>query len=197
MAEQVRITSVDALEAFRAKLIVYLSKARPLVEDVSTEVLRTRVWLQSEQRLYWEHQLKRRTRDLENAQQALFSAGISNLREATTAEVAAVNKAKRAVAEAEAKLRLVKQWSREFDSRIEPVLKQLEKLHTVLTHELPHGVAFLTQALNTLAAYAEMAAPSVGDNPANADAPKLTGEDLTTPEGGGSPPAAGGSSRPA
>ena len=45
MPERAHVTSVDALELFRSQLIVYLSKARPALDEVSAEVVRTRVWL--------------------------------------------------------------------------------------------------------------------------------------------------------
>ena len=74
------VTSTEAIAAFRASLIVYLSKARPVLEDACDEVSRTRQWLQFDRRPHWENQLRRRTRDLENAQQALYSARLANLR---------------------------------------------------------------------------------------------------------------------
>jgi hypothetical protein len=50
MPQQAKITSVEALDAFRAALIIYLSKARPTLEEVSADVQRTRGWLEGEQR---------------------------------------------------------------------------------------------------------------------------------------------------
>ena len=68
MPERAHVTSVDALEAFRANLIVYLSKARPTLEEVSADVQRTRGWLEGEQRTYWESELRRRSQALQEAQ---------------------------------------------------------------------------------------------------------------------------------
>src|ERR1041384_1147514 len=107
MAEKAHVTSVAALEAFRSSLILYVSKARPTLEEVSADVLRTRLWLQNDQRIHWESQLRRRLKQLEEAQQALSSARMAHLRTETTAEQMAVRKAKYAVDEAEAKLRKV------------------------------------------------------------------------------------------
>ena len=71
-----------------------------------------------------------------------------------------IPRAKRALDEAEAKLRVLKQWSRVYDNRVDPLVKQMEKLHTVLAHDMVQAVAFLAQAVNTLDAYAEVAPPS-------------------------------------
>lgn len=158
MAERAHVTSVEVLDDFRSSLIVYLSKARPALEEVGSDVLRIRLWLDNDQRTYWEQQIRRRMKVLEAAQQALFSARLSNLRETTDAETMAVQRAKRAVEEAEAKLRKVKQWSREFESQIEPLAKQLDHLRNLLAIDMPHGAAYLAGAIKSLAEYAGITA---------------------------------------
>jgi hypothetical protein len=167
MAERAQVNSIDALEAFRSNLVIYVSKARPALEEVSAEVVRTRAWLETERRAYWENQVRKRRKELDAAQEALFSARISNLRKESAAEQLAFHRARRAVDEAEDKLRFVKKWTREFDSRLQPLLKQMEKLHTLLSHDMTLAVASLTEVLNLLAAYAEIRAPSpIEANPA-------------------------------
>jgi ABC-type phosphate transport system auxiliary subunit len=160
MPERAHVTSVEALETFRANLIIYLTKARPTLEEVSAEVQRTRGWLEGEQRTHWESEMRRRKRALEEAQAAMFSSRLSRLREVSAAEQMAVQRTKRAVDEAEAKLRIVKQWNRVFDNHVDPLVKQMEKLQTVLAHDMVQAVAFLTQAIATLDAYADVAPPA-------------------------------------
>jgi chromosome segregation ATPase len=156
MAERAHVTSFEALEAFRATLIIYLSKARPTLEEVSSDILRIRMWLQNDQRMHWETQVRRRTKELEAAQQTLSSARVSDLRQNISTEQMAVQRARRSLDEAEAKLKRLKWWNREFDSRVQPLAKQLEKLHTVLSHDMVQAAAYLSEAVNTLAAYAEI-----------------------------------------
>lgn len=160
MAERAHVTSVDAIESFRAHLIAYLGKARPLLEDASDEVSRTRQWLESDRRVFWENQVRRRTKILQEAQQAVFSARLSNLRETTTAEQVAVQRAKRALNEAEEKLRIVKKWALEFDHRADPLVKQLESLRTMLGNTMPKAVSHLAQVVKTLDAYAGVVPPA-------------------------------------
>ncbi len=177
MADRARVTSVEALESFRANLIVYLSKARPALEEVSADVQRMRGWLESDQRTHWMNEVKRRSQVLQEAQQALFSAKISTFREAGSVEQLMVHRAKRALEEAEAKLRVVKQWNRVYDNHTNPLVKQMEKLHTVLTHDMPLAVAYLTQVINTLEAYADVAPPAgTGPPPAAGDQPAPEGQ---------------------
>ena len=171
MPDRAHVTSVEALEAFRANLIVYLSKARPTLEEVSADVQRMRGWLEGEQRAHWENEFRRRSQALQEAQAALFSSRLSSMREASAAEQMAVQRTKRALDEAEGKLRVLKQWNRVFDNRVDPLVKQMEKLHTVLAHDMVQAVAFLTQAIRTLDAYAEVAPPTATPGAAPAGAP--------------------------
>ena len=160
MPERAHVTSVDAIESFRTNLIIYLSKARPTLEEVSADVQRMRGWMEGEQRVHWENELRRRSQALQEAQQALFSARLSKLSNASAVEQMAVQRTKRALDEADAKLRVLKQWNRVFDNRVDPLVKQMEKLHSVLAHDMVQAVAFLTQAVKTLEAYAEVAPPT-------------------------------------
>ena len=197
MPQQAHVSSLDAIESFRSSLIVYLSQARPALEEVSAEVVRTRLWLENDQRGYWENQLRRRTKELDEAQQALFSARLSGLRRESPLDQMAVHRAKRAVEEAVDKLRVIKRWRRDFDGRVQPLLKQMEKLQTVFSQDMVHAVAYLTEMLNLLAAYAEVHAPAATSapppsaNPPTSAQPEAQGrEPLPTPlagEEGGQP----------
>ncbi len=180
MAERANVTAVDAIEAFRSSLIVYLGKARPTLEEVSAEVLRMRMWLEKDQRVFWEQEIRRRKRALEEAQQALFDSRLSQFRDESAAEVQAMRRAKRGLDEAEEKLRGLKHWNRDFESRVQPLVKQVEKLHTVLTHDLPQAIAHLAQTVRTLEAYAETAPPAGIDSAAPSTPVPATGKEGTT-----------------
>lgn len=170
MAERARVTSVEALESFRAKLILYLSKARPTLEEANQEVARMRQWLESDRRPYWDNEWRRRRRKLEEAEQALFSAKLSLLQEESAAQLQAVRRAKGAVEEAESKRGRVRQWTRDFENRTDPLRRQIGLLHGFLTTEMGHAVAHLGQVIQTLEAYANIAAPGVGAPETPADA---------------------------
>ena len=171
MPRQAKVTSVEAIDSFRSYLIVYLSKARPTLEEVTADVLRMRSWLENEQRTHWENEVRKRAKLLEQAQAALFSSRISNLREESAAEQQAFHRARRALDEAEAKLRVTKKWAREFDNQIQPLVKQMEKLHTIFSNDMTMAVAYLGQAVRTLEAYAGTVPPSAADAGAASEGP--------------------------
>jgi DNA repair ATPase RecN len=171
MPERAHVTSVEALDSFRASLIVFVNKARPALEEVTAEVVRTKLWLENEQRLHWENQVRRRRNALDQAKQALSSARLSILEPSATLEQMAVQKARRALEEAEAKLKLLKRWTRDFDSRVQPLLKEMDKLHSVLSTDMARAAAFLAQAIATLAAYADIGPALASSSPAPAISP--------------------------
>ena len=188
MPQRAHVTSAEALEAFRAKLIVYVGQARSTLEEVSADVLRMRTWIENDQRLHWEREMRRRTRELQEAQQALFSARMSNLRQESSAEQLAVHRAKRSVDEAETKLRIIKHWNRDFDNRVQPLVKQMDKMHTILANDMIQATASLNQAITTLAAYTEVAPPT--DLATGAVAPAAVPVDPAGSASPGAPPAA-------
>jgi hypothetical protein len=162
MEQQAKVTSVDALENFRASLILFLSKAKPALEEVMHEVVRTRLWIENDQRTFWEREIKTRRRKLEQAQAELFSARISKLQEASAAQQMAVQHATRAIHAAEEKMRMLKKWNRELENRADPLVKQIEQLHGYLMNDMGRAVAFLAEAVKILQSYAEV---SIGTRP--------------------------------
>ena len=157
-----RITSFEALESFRSALIVFLASGRRSADEVVEQVRRVRLWLQQDQRFHWEQQIRKRQKALDTAQQELFSARLSGLKTSTTAKEMQVRKAKEAVAEAEAKLRNVKRWSRDYDSMVDPLVKRLQGLRYYLDYELPKGVHFLDEVQKTLESYVSAPPPPSG-----------------------------------
>ncbi len=180
MAEHANITSLDVLETFRSHVVVFLSKSRRAIDMAGEETRRVRLWLEGEQRVHWEGQLKRRHQLLDRVTQELISARFSTFRDNVSAEESAVRKAKHLVAEAEEKLKAIKLWLREFERTTEPLLRRLAVLRQYLDHEMPMGVAFLVQAMRTLADYAGTAStlasaslPDIVNFPADGPPPHL------------------------
>ena len=160
MDSQARVGSIDAIEAFRATLIRFAERARRSLDDVTSEVKRTRSWLESEQPQKWEGEYRRRARLLEQAEQELFSARLSALRQDKSVQQLAVKKARRALTEAEEKLALLKRWRQAYDSRVEALAKQLEGLQDTLSRQVPHGIVSLGNSIRHLQDYAGVSAPS-------------------------------------
>ena len=162
MPEQARITSVEAVGAFRTDLLVYLEKARAAVDEVGEEVVRTRMWLQDDRGPHWAQQVKRRTIDLQERQQELFSAQLGNIRHNIQAELVAVRRAKQSLEEAETKLKTIKRWLRDYPIEVEPTARHADLLRHTLVTDMGKAVASLSHIIETLHAYAAIRPPSAG-----------------------------------
>jgi hypothetical protein len=156
MADQAQVASIQAIEAFRARLIVYVAKTRALVDEVSSEVQRTRQWLQGEQHDFWARQLRQRLKKLEQANSELTTARLSTLQEATASQQMAVRRARDAVHEAEAKLSLLRKWDRDLANLAEPLVRQTNSLQHALNSDMPQAVAHLEQLVQALDAYRDL-----------------------------------------
>jgi len=160
MPQTAKVTSIEAIDAYKASLIVYLEKAGCVLDDVSDDVVRTRIWLQTDRQLHWKNQMRQRTRELAQAEQELLTARLSGLPEAIKARQMAVNKARLTLREAEERLARVKRWMRQFETQVESRAKVVMQLRHSLAHDMRKAVAFLEGAAATLAAYADMPPPA-------------------------------------
>jgi hypothetical protein len=118
--------------------------------------------VQEDRRRHWEGEIRRRQRALEQAQQELFSARLSNLREVTLTQQKAVQRAQQSIREAEARLERVRHWGRDFENRTSPLRKHLEQLSTFLSNDMSRATASLTEAIRVLEVYLERP-PRPGD----------------------------------
>lgn len=187
MSERAQVQSVEAVEAFRAHLIVYLAKVKPVLEEVGSDLQRMQLWLDLEQRMYWEKETQRRARRLEEAQNALLSSRLSSLREVSAVEQAAVHKAQRDLDEAREKQRRLSRWSRELGPRTQVLVKQLGTLDSFLTQDMGRAVVWLTEALRALAQYSELRVVAA---PPSAQAPEVGGDRAGAGEAGATESAA-------
>src|ERR1035438_6483789 len=126
--QQAKITSVEAIESFRADLVVYLAQMKPVLDEATSEVLHTRSWLEDDRRRFWQQEMRARSRKLEDAKQELFTASISRMGEATSFQQMAVQRAQRAVREVEEKLTVIKKWDRDLDNQTSPLSKHRQEL---------------------------------------------------------------------
>jgi uncharacterized protein YhaN len=159
MPDQVNISSIDALEAFRADLVQYIAKARVALETTEGEVRRTQTWLDTDRVQHWSGQVKMWTKQLHQAEQELYSANLTNPQAANAFQKMAVVKAKRKLEEAEDKMRVLKKWRQTFENRATPLLRQLDPLFHHIGQRLPKGVFALGESIKALQAYAEKHAP--------------------------------------
>lgn len=159
MSDQVKISSIDALEAFRADLIQYIAKARVALEDMEGDVRRTQTWLDTDRVQHWGGQIKHWMKKLHQAEQELYSANLTSPQASNAFQKMNVLKARRQLEQAEEKMRLVKHWRQTFENRATPLLRQLDPMFHLVGQQLPKGVYSLGEAIKALQSYAEKNLP--------------------------------------
>lgn len=152
---EANVTNIEALERFRSSLVLFLERAGFVLDEVSEEVKRTRIWLQTEQSVKLGHEMKRRQRELEQLEQEMFTARLSDLARKKSAVQMQINKKRREMGELEGKIRAVKAWLRNFDSVVETRARQAEKFRQQIEIEMARAVIVLTESVRQLRAYAE------------------------------------------
>lgn len=167
MADQARISNLDAIESFRSALIVFISKTRQSLEMAQDAVKKTRAWLLTEQPFYWTTQIKARQKRLDQADAELMSARMSEFVDTPTVQQMAVRKAKAALEEAQAKLERTKAWARDYDRVVDPLSRKLDGLRDFVEDDLGLAVAYLVEIQKIIDGYNETHAPAA--------APETTG----------------------
>ncbi|HWB61685.1 MAG TPA: hypothetical protein VG733_19535 [Chthoniobacteraceae bacterium] len=191
MGNQAKVTSLDALDMIRAALVIFLTKARRSVADANDEARTTRMWLQHDRVVHWENEIRKISRKVDQLQQDYMSARlVKNNETALMTRRQALERAKRALGEAQGKLRLVKQWSQNFDSAADPILKRMEGMKSFLDDDMPRAIAYIVALQRTLAAYTQGPPPEDAALPADVPA-------STTPEAGQPAQTAEAASQPA
>lgn len=172
MPGSARLTSIEALDTFRAALIVYREKAGRIVEDLGQDVVRTRIWLETDRAAHWDRQVRLRAAAEAQAQQELLTARLAQDPGAVQERRKALERAQRARQEAEGKRDRVRHWLRRYPTDVEAQAYTLRRLQHLLAYDLGKAVSFLETAAATLADYAALAPASaapVPPSPAPAD----------------------------
>jgi chromosome segregation ATPase len=167
MADQARISNLDAIESFRTALIIFIGKTRQSLETAQDAVKKTRSWLQLEQPAYWSSQIKLRQKKLDQAQQELMSARMSEFVDTPSMQQMAVRKARAALEEAQAKLQRTKAWARDYDRTVDPLARKLDSLRDFIENDLALATAHLAEIQKILDAYNETPAPVSSSATAN------------------------------
>jgi hypothetical protein len=147
------VTNLESLERFRSSLVLFLERANLILDEVGEEVKRTRIWLQTEQRLKLALEMKRIHRELEMLEAELFSARLSDLAQKKTGVQMLVNQKRRETRELEETQCKVAGWLRGYDSIVETEAKKVEKLRHHLDTDMVRAVTYLKEAILQLNAY--------------------------------------------
>lgn len=176
MDTQAKVSSLDALDAFRSSLVLFLERARHILDDVQHDIQRTRAWLEQDRLPHWKKQIRIRSRELAQADQELLTARLSEQAEAVRDRRRAVERTRAQLAEAEEALERVRGWLRQYDRELDPHTRTTQSLRQLLDLDLVKAVALLADTSRVLAEYAERSRTSTPEPGNAADPPASAGE---------------------
>lgn len=152
MNQGANVSSVEAIDGFRAEMIECMTKVLRALDDVSDRAKRTKLWLENDRLPFWQQEIRKRARRLEQAQQELYQARLSQGRDLSLQQML-VRKATRAMEEAEEKIAKIKKWQRDFDPTVAPLQRPVDRMRDYLAELLPKGILSLMKAAESLDSY--------------------------------------------
>ncbi len=170
MAPSARVTSLEALETFKAALCEFATGARNALAGVETELARVTDWLE-QQTAHWRREIQKREESLIRAKGELtlrrYSAGSGTKRDCTEQELA-VARAQAALKHAQQKQEACRRWAVRLPRDMEDCRGPAWLLGGMLDSDVRQAIAFLGQKVTALEGYVAVKA---GPGPAAAPAP--------------------------
>jgi hypothetical protein len=151
------VHSIEALESLRGALMRFKGEAQGALNAAAMEIKRTQEWLQ-ERLQYWQNELKRRQRALQEAE-AKLSACLAMAAAANLPEVVCsipqenVLRAQRRVREAEQELYTVQVYIKRVGEVVGIYQQQARRLASTLDNDLLKGAELLSESVAILMSY--------------------------------------------
>lgn len=162
--DQIRLDSVDVLKDFHASLWKFIEKARTSLGEADADLQRTLMWLETEQRTHWQHQIHKRTEIVSRAKDAVRAKkmfrNVDNTRPSAIEEEKALAIAQRSLEEAHHKAAAVKKYSQKLQKEMLVYRGQVQRLASSLQVELPQAAGMLEQLIESVESYLGIAPAS-------------------------------------
>ena len=162
MAKTANVRSLEALREFRVALIKFIDNAKRAIATSDSEVMRTKIWLQSNQPTHWIREIRKSEEKLNQAKSELFRATISqpdNPR-GPTDQVRLVRRRKAEIEHAEEKLEKTKRWSRTFERSTNEYRGAMSPLSSALDGTAHKAVVLIEKSIATLESYIASSVPT-------------------------------------
>jgi hypothetical protein len=162
MSQAAKVTSIDAIEEFKAAWCRFGTDAANALANLDLQVRRAFDWL-DERTHFWKREIRRREELVIRAKGELLrrewgSRGGGG--PGTTDQEIALEEAKAQLREAETRLRNCKHWSQTLPREVMECQGPARLLRGMLESEFKNGVAVLEQKILALEAYVALTAPS-------------------------------------
>jgi hypothetical protein len=157
---EARVESVDAIKAFRLAWLKFAEAANVALTEAEADAVGTLRWVETEQRTYWQNQVRKSSELVSRCAEALRHKRIfkdaSGRTPSAVDEEKALAKAKRMKEIAEEKLGNVRKYAPRLSREIQLYKGQAQRLGTFVASDIPTAAAKLAKIVETLDAYAAL-----------------------------------------
>ncbi|NNM27042.1 MAG: hypothetical protein HKO59_13840 [Phycisphaerales bacterium] len=174
MRKTADVRSIAALRDAKAAIAEFREVTSVALSEAQSDVQRTLWWIQNDRRTFWQHELRRREEQVNQARSELYRAKLAAMddRASCIVERKALEKAERRCEEARQKIEAVKRWARMLEREYMLYRGQVQGLARTVEVDLPRGEAQLEIMMDRLDAYLREQTPPSGRPPsAGRDAP--------------------------
>jgi len=190
MSQQAKITSTEVVRNLKVALGEFEADARDGITQLLLELRRALDWIEQDRARYWPREVQRASdavvvarNDLERCEMALRSED----RRSCYEQKLALDRAKRRLRLAEAKVRAVRRWRVAVARQADNFQGRLAKMTNYLDSDLPRAVAALDRMSAALDKYTERTAPTDQSQSSEASSPTASGDDAAADTGGTRP----------
>ncbi len=180
MSEGARVTSVEALRPLRAGLLEFCREVSALMASADSEIARMVDWLGRDRVAHWRGEVQRRGEMLARAKSDLYRAQIQ--KKSLVDEKKAINRAKQALDEAQARLEAARKWAVRLEHERALYAGAVNGLNVAASVDLPKAAAKLEIMSRSLDDYIAL---TTGGVESPDDSPGTIREAMSRPGGGG------------
>jgi len=154
---QARVESIQALADVRRAIHKFIEAADTALQEAYAEMAHVQTWLETEQEVYWQHQIRKRTEKVREATEAVRAKKMfqrsDGSRPSAVEEEKALALAKARLAEAHAKLEATRRYARVLQKEILEYKGSVQRFTNNVQCELPTAAAHLEAMIQTLQQY--------------------------------------------
>lgn len=162
-----KVQSIEAVKSFRLAMIRFADAAGGALTDADAEMQKTLNWLETEQRSYWEGQIRKRTEAVAQAKlQVQIKKSCRNVDGtpgSAIEEEKALRLAIRRLAEAQEKLAHTRRSERRLQREILNYRGQVQRFATAVAVDVPLAIGRLDAMIGKLEAYVGLQPGEAGE----------------------------------
>lgn len=159
-----RVESIDALRDLRAAVLKFVEQVRVALDEAGSQARRAQTWVQRDQAVYWQAQIRRRQDEMNRARLALLAKQAQKAPDgggpSCVEERKALELARRRLEQANQKAAAVRQWIPRLEREVHGYMAVTSGLGRMVDLEGPRVAAQLDGMIDALERYLALSPPT-------------------------------------